>query len=589
MASPVSSKPRPIRRPSLLSLDEHYPLTTRTGALASLIRNRSSHQSLAGSWPPAHRHHAADDEEARHDDDDIERLLRDGTRLSQILKGPQVRSMNLIGKSNPRYRWDSYWKNDDELKLMDKTLRHYYRRTNDLIQQYMYIDCLLDSSIPHDLLNEYSAELEASAFRPIDVPPTITEEPTVASSLATSHEPSYGSVSPPTSSLPTLPQKRTPKDIFRSSESMPLLVHDDESIDEDDDDDEQGHDQGHGQDDADARNKMRNDARHPSAPRTPQSADDGPRPFLPWLEDGDVESDDPVVTVAIWINLVANLVLLIGKIVVIVSVPSMSVLASLVDATLDFLSTAIVWTTTRLISSGQKDQYRYPVGRRRLEPLGVLVFSVIMVTSFVQVALQCMQRLLSPDHQILQLSVPAIVILVSTVVIKGACWLWCRLIKNSGVRALAEDAKTDVIFNLGSIFFPIVGFYGRIWWLDALGGLLLSFIVIITWSQTSAHHVRNLTGHSAEPDERNLLLYLTMRFATAIRQIQNLRAYHAGDKLFVEVDIVLSASTPLKDSHDLSEVLTYFLESVPIVDRAFVHVDYTSYNAPTHISKQSSD
>lgn len=61
-----------------------------------------------------------------------------------------------------------------------------------------------------------------------------------------------------------------------------------------------------------------------------------------------------------------------------------------------------------------------------------------------------------------------------------------------------------------------------------------------------------------------------MRFATAIHQIQNLRAYHAGDKLVVEVDIVLSAATPLKDSHDLSEVLTYFLESVPIVDRAFV-------------------
>ena len=175
----------------------------------------------------------------------------------------------------------------------------------------------------------------------------------------------------------------------------------------------------------------------------------------------------------------------------------------------------------------------------------------------------------------------------------------------------ADDAKTDVIFNIGSILFPIgkksacnyhqpmsklsadshtyiVGFYGKIWWLDATGGLLLSAVVITTWSQTSAHHVRNLTGFSADQDERNLLLYLTMRFATAIRQIQNLRAYHAGDKLFVEVDIVLSPITPLKDSHDLSEVLTYFLESVPIVDRAFVHVDYTSYNAPTHMLKQSS-
>lgn len=59
-------------------------------------------------------------------------------------------------------------------------------------------------------------------------------------------------------------------------------------------------------------------------------------------------------------------------------------MASLVDAMLDFLSTIIVWITTLLIS--KQDQYRYPVGRRRLEPLGVLVFSVIMITCFFQVS-----------------------------------------------------------------------------------------------------------------------------------------------------------------------------------------------------------
>ncbi len=42
-----------------------------------------------------------------------------------------------------------------------------------------------------------------------------------------------------------------------------------------------------------------------------------------------------------------------------------------------------------------------------------------------------------------------------------------------------------------------------------------------------------------------------MRFAKTIKQIQGLQAYHGGDKLIVEVDIVLDASTPLKDSHDL--------------------------------------
>jgi divalent metal cation (Fe/Co/Zn/Cd) transporter len=83
------------------------------------------------------------------------------------------------------------------------------------------------------------------------------------------------------------------------------------------------------------------------------------------------------------------------------------------------------------------------------------------------------------------------------------------------------------------------------------------------------------------------VLYLTMRFASTIKQIQGLQAYHAGDKLNVEVDIVLDASTTLRDSHDLSESLSYVLESVPIVDRAFVHTDYATWNLPTHMQQQT--
>ena len=112
---------------------------------------------------------------------------------------------------------------------------------------------------------------------------------------------------------------------------------------------------------------------------------------------------------------------------------------------LDFLSTAIVWTTTRMIE--RQDQYLYPVGRRRLEPIGVLVFSVIMVTSFFQVALQCFSRLTSEDHSIINLGLPAIDIMSSTVLIKTLCWLWCRVIKNSSVQALAQDAVTYFTFS----------------------------------------------------------------------------------------------------------------------------------------------
>ena len=140
-----------------------------------------------------------------------------------------------------------------------------------------------------------------------------------------------------------------------------------------------------------------------------------------------------------------------------------------------------------------------------------------------------------------------------------------------------------MVFNTFSIIFPLIGYYASIWWLDPLGGLLLSCYVITSWSLTTRTHILNLTGHAASKDERNILLYLTMRFAHTIRSIQGLAAYHAGDKLNVEVDIVLEEGMSLRDSHDLGESLQYVLESVPGVERAFVHADYSSGNLPSHM------
>lgn len=425
---------------------------------------------------------------------------------------------------------------------MKPAIRGYYERTNSLVQQYLYIDRLLDSSLPHDLLNEYnntpsSGPSSAALRESVGVPDTITEEPTTPASDGATNSANGAAKK----------VNRTPKGIYKvSSERSPLL--------------QQEHDDEHDEE------------------------VDGPKPEIPGFEDDSVESGDRIVQIAIYVNLTANAILLAGKLVVILLTSSLSVLASLVDAALDFLSTGIVWTTTRMIE--RQDQYQYPIGRRRLEPIGVLVFSVIMVTAFFQVGLECLSRLNSGDHEVIQLTLPAIIIMSGTVFIKGLCWLWSRLIKNSSVQALAQDAMTDIIFNIFSIIFPLIGFYAGLWWMDALGGLLLSCFVIFNWAGTSAGHIRNLTGAAASADERNVLLYLTMRFAKTIKQIQGLQAYHSGDKLNVEVDIVLDENMSLRDSHDLGESLQYVLESVPNVDRAFVHQDYAGYNLPTHMQQQ---
>jgi cation diffusion facilitator family transporter len=402
----------------------------------------------------------------------------------------------------------------------------------------MYIDRLLDSSLPHNLIQEYT-NLESGA---VNIPSTIREESSAASTpiatpgartpggntengsapLSSRSSGTYGTNG--SNGAPQAKVKRTPKNLYKvpeNDENTPLLASD------------------HALEDEDEEESLSN-------PKLKE-----------WVPEEDEDTDSPIVKLALYVNLAANTALLILKIIVAVMTSSLSVVASLVDAALDFLSTAIIWITSWMIA--RQDHYAYPVGRRRLEPIGVLVFSVIMITSFCQVGIEGISRLSGPDHSVVQLTIPAVAIMGSTVIIKGLCWLWCRLIRNSSVQALAQDAMTDVVFNTFSILFPLIGYFAKVWWLDALGGILLSAYVIINWSRTSAEHIRNLTGASATADERNILLYMTMRFAKSIKRIQGLQAYHAGDKLNVEVDIVVDEHLALRDSHDLGESLQYVL------------------------------
>ncbi|KAK3202359.1 hypothetical protein GRF29_161g970612 [Pseudopithomyces chartarum] len=536
---------------------EPNALSTRSGQLQNLISRRPSTLRSFRSGRERRGSVSSDD-----DMDDFRNSLLAQDMASErerrasigaaALHTPEMRSQRLIGNSNPRYRWDHYFKTEEELKqYKNKGVRKYYERNNYLIQNYDYIDRLLDSSLPHHLIQEYST-LESGH---VNIPTTITEESTSLASTPQTHTPlSYSDVvSNGTASNGTASQvklKRTPKNLYKVpsvDENTPLL--------------------------------------RPGNYDEENAIDLAGKGMPDWVPEEDEDTESPIVKLAIYVNLVANTVLLILKIIVTVMTSSLSVVASLVDAALDFLSTAIVWITSWIIARPQ-NKYAYPVGRRRLEPIGVLVFSVIMITSFFQVAIEAFSRLTGDDHTVVELSVPAIAIMSSTVVVKGGCWLWCRLIRNSSVQALAQDAETDVVFNIFSILFPLVGFYAKIWWLDPLGGLLLSLFIIINWSRTSATHIRNLTGAAATADERNILLYLTMRFAKTIKQIQGLEAYHAGDKINVECDIVVDETISLRDSHDLGESLQYVLESVPYVDRAFVHIDYTGYNLPTHMSQQ---
>lgn len=145
------------------------------------------------------------------------------------------------------------------------------------------------------------------------------------------------------------------------------------------------------------------------------------------------------------INVVVNILLLAAKAVASIWSSSLSLIASLVDSALDLLCTIIIWTTNKLVGWRlDKLKKKFPVGRRRLEPIGILVFSIIMVISFMQILKESVEKLMpGGEHKATPLPPAAIFAMGATVVVKGIIWIGCSRVQTTQVQALAQDCRVS--------------------------------------------------------------------------------------------------------------------------------------------------
>ena len=91
-----------------------------------------------------------------------------------------------------------------------------------------------------------------------------------------------------------------------------------------------------------------------------------------------------------------------------------------------------------------------------------------------------------------------------------------------------------------------------------------------------------MVGLSAAPAYLQKLTYLSCNHHEGILEVDTVRAYTFGKNLLAEIDLVLPGDMPLKDAHDIGESLQVKLESLPEIERAFVHLDYDSNHMPEH-------
>ncbi|XP_009593111.1 metal tolerance protein 9 [Nicotiana tomentosiformis] len=284
---------------------------------------------------------------------------------------------------------------------------------------------------------------------------------------------------------------------------------------------------------------------------------------------------------AIHLSNMANVVLFIAKIYASIESRSLAVIASTLDSLLDLLSGFILWFTSHAMKN--PNQYHYPIGKKRMQPLGIIVFASVMATLGLQILFESAKELITKsrpemDHEKEKWTIG---IMVSVTMVKFLLMVYCRRFKNEIVRAYAQDHFFDVITNSVGLVTAVlaVRFY---WWIDPTGAIIIAMYTISTWAKTVAENVWSLIGRTAPPDFLTKLTYLIWNHHEEIKHIDTVRAYTFGAHYFVEVDIVLPEDMLLNKAHNIGETLQEKLEQLPEVERAFVHIDFEFTHRPEH-------
>lgn len=113
-----------------------------------------------------------------------------------------------------------------------------------------------------------------------------------------------------------------------------------------------------------------------------------------------------------------------------------------------------------------------------------------------------------------------------------------------------------------------------VWYLDPLGAILIALLILFSWVSNAFEQVWLLVGKSAPRAFLSKLVYMSMNHDERIVKVDTCRAYHAGQRYYVEIDVVMDEDTPLRISHDVAQELQRKVEGLGDVERAFVHVDY---------------
>jgi len=275
-----------------------------------------------------------------------------------------------------------------------------------------------------------------------------------------------------------------------------------------------------------------------------------------------------------FVTIIGNIALSVLKLLAGVFAHSSAMISDAIHSASDVFSTIIVVIGIKLAS--KEADKEHPYGHERMECVAAIILAMILFITGLGIGADALQTILNGNYS--ELQVPGALALIAAIVSiasKEAMYWYTRYhAKRIDSGALMADAwhhRSDALSSIGALIgiggammgFPVM---------DAVASLVIFGFIVKAAYDIFKDAMDKMVDHSCD-DETEKQMYDCVMRNEEVMGIDMLHTRIFGNKIYVDVEILVNGSYTLQRAHEIAEDVHDDIEqSFPKVKHIMVHV-----------------
>ena len=274
------------------------------------------------------------------------------------------------------------------------------------------------------------------------------------------------------------------------------------------------------------------------------------------------------------VTIVGNVVLAVFKFIAGIMAHSAAMISDAVHSASDVFSTIIVLIGIR-IASKEPDK-EHPYGHERMECVAAIILAMVLFVTGLGIGVDAWKTIVSGDYGSLQ--TPGMLALVAaaiSIITKEAMYwytiIYARKIDSGALAADAWHHRSDALSSIGALI-GIAGAMVGFPIMDSIASLVIFVFIAKAAYDIFKDAMDKMVDHSCDDETEQEIYDCVMRNAE-VKGIDMLRTRIFGNKIYVDVEILVDGTYTLQKAHEIAEEVHDEIElSFPKVKHIMVHV-----------------